>query len=168
MFAKHRLRQHRGLYRLTRCLRHYALAGVAIAVCVLAPTASAATITVISTADVVAVDGQCTLREAITAVNMQAASSNMTGECAAGNSSSDTIIIPAGTYTLTLAGADEDNNATGDLDIGASVTIQGAGMGATVIDASGVATTPDRVFDRPVTGISVTLRDLTIDNGHAP
>src|SRR4051794_26980048 len=37
----------------------------------------------------------------------------------------DTIIVPAGTYTLTLAGANEDYAATGDLDIRNHITISG-------------------------------------------
>src|ERR1700677_3861021 len=35
---------------------------------------------------------------------------------------SDTIIVPGGTYTLTLLGAGEDNDATGDLDIKGNLT----------------------------------------------
>ena len=38
---------------------------------------------------------------------------------------SNTIIVPAGTFTLTIAGASEDDNATGDLDINGNVTIKG-------------------------------------------
>jgi CSLREA domain-containing protein len=38
-----------------------------------------------------------------------------------------TINLPAGGYTLTLAGAEEDANATGDLDITDDLTIQGTG-----------------------------------------
>src|SRR5262249_20960682 len=49
-------------------------------------------ITVNSTADVVADDGQCTLREAITSANTNAASGVLAGECAAGdNFIGDTI-----------------------------------------------------------------------------
>ena len=54
----------------------------------------------------------------------------------------DTIIVPAGTYTLTLAGANEDDAATGDLDIRNGMTISGAGADTTVIDGGGL----DRVF----------------------
>src|SRR4051794_16469490 len=48
----------------------------------------------------------------------------------------DTITLPAGTYRLTLAGANEDFAATGDLDIRDSLTILGAGADVTIIDAS--------------------------------
>ena len=35
------------------------------------------------------------------------------------------IILPAGTFTLTIAPAGDDDNSTGDLDISANVSIQG-------------------------------------------
>src|SRR5262245_38264714 len=38
----------------------------------------------------------------------------------------NTIHMPAGTYTLSLAGGDEDAAATGDLDITGDLTIEGA------------------------------------------
>lgn len=53
-------------------------------------TVYAATLTVNSTADTVADDGECTLREAITAANSDTASGVTAGECIAG-SGSDTI-----------------------------------------------------------------------------
>src|ERR1700722_18639782 len=127
----------------------------------------ATTIAVTTTSDVVANDGVCSLREAITAVNTGAASGSLPGECAAGNGVNDTITLSANTYLLTLVGPDEDNNATGDFDIRADVTIEGAGMTDTFINAAGVGA-PDRVFDLPVAGVNVTFQDLTIENGHAP
>src|SRR5262245_3252456 len=45
---------------------------------------------------------------------------------------SDTIVLAAGTYTLTRAGAGEDAAATGDLDILHDLTIQGAGAAVTI------------------------------------
>ncbi|MEO8431422.1 MAG: CSLREA domain-containing protein [Acidobacteriota bacterium] len=68
--------------------------------------ARAATITVNSTLDAAANDGQCTLREAIIAGNTNAASGGAAGECAAGDAGSDTIAfnIPgAGVRTVTFA-----------------------------------------------------------------
>ena len=55
-----------------------------LATALLTPTLWAATITVTSTADTAANDGVCTLREAITAANTNAASGAAVGECAAG------------------------------------------------------------------------------------
>ena len=54
--------------------------------------ARATTLTVNSTADIVADDGQCTLREAVFAANTDLASGEMPGECPAG-SGADTIVF---------------------------------------------------------------------------
>jgi len=62
----------------------------------LTQSASAASITVNSYTDVVADDGQCALREAITAANMDTASGSMPGECPAG-SGADVVNVPGGT-----------------------------------------------------------------------
>lgn len=72
----------------------------------------------------------------------------------------DTIVIPAGTITLTGA-AGEDANASGDLDINKNLTIQGAGPGLTVIDGGGI----DRVFDIQ-SGVTVSTSGMTIRNGN--
>jgi CSLREA domain-containing protein len=146
----------------------YSVAAVLSMISLFAQGCFAATIKVNTVQDAVAIDGFCSLREAITSVNTQAASGNMSGECAAGDGNNDTINVPAGLYLLTLVGDRENNNATGDLDILANVTIAGAGVGATIIDASGLGSTPDRVFDVPASSIRVTLRDMTVQNGHAP
>lgn len=91
----------------------------------------------------------CSLREAIILANATA------GE--------DTIIIPEGTYTLSVAGTDEDSAATGDLDITDTdgVTITGADSVTTVIDANGI----DRVFD-VVSGAVASFGNLTITGGN--
>ena len=77
----------------------------------------------------------------------------------------DKIILPAGTYTLTIVGSGDDTNSAGDLDILDSVTITGAGPDKTIIDGNA----SDRVFDiRPSfkpEGIAVVLNNLTIQNG---
>jgi CSLREA domain-containing protein len=119
----------------------------------------AATITANSAADVIADDGVCTLREAITAANTDTASGATPGECPAG-SGADTITLPAGTYTLSIPGTDEDANATGDLDITADLTINGAGAGATIIDGAHL----DRVLHL-VAGVTAKISGLTMRNG---
>lgn len=73
--------------------------------------------------------------------------------------SGDTIVIPAGTVVLTGA-ADENLNATGDLDVNKNLTFIGAGPGLTTIDGGGV----DRVFHM-LAGTVGTIQDLTIRNG---
>lgn len=148
--------------------RIYRLPLLALLAVLAAPT-MAATITVTTTQDVVnPTDGLCSLREAIMSVNTGNYSGNVNGECTKGDGNADTIVLSSGTYLLGIVGADEDNNASGDLDFRASVSIQGAGMDSTIIDASGFGAIPDRVLDLPVTSINFTLRDLTIANGKAP
>ena len=73
----------------------------------------------------------------------------------------DTIILPQGTITLTIAGAGEDNAATGDLDIRGNLTIKGKGAGATVIDGNNL----DRVFQ--VLSGTVAISGVTIQHGLA-
>ncbi len=98
----------------------FSVAGIAA----LAPVALAATITVNSTADTAANDGLCTLREAITAANNDAASGAAAGECAAG-SGADTIA-----FNVTGTGCDGSGvctiaPATNLPNVGASVTFDG-------------------------------------------
>ncbi|MCX6031797.1 MAG: CSLREA domain-containing protein, partial [Chloroflexi bacterium] len=122
--------------------------------------AHAATFTVNTTADTtdanpgdgVCADsgGACSLRAAIREAN------SLTG--------ADTITLPAGTYTLTRAGASENLNATGDLDIRSAITLNGAGASSTIIDANQL----DRVFDIEASGATVVLDGITITNGKTP
>src|SRR5262245_60599913 len=68
-------------------------------------------------------DGLLSLREALLAAN-------------ASVGVADTISVPAGTYVLTLIGANEDAAASGDLDVGGDLTIQGVGAATTLIDGN--------------------------------
>jgi CSLREA domain-containing protein len=74
-----------------------------------------------------------------------------------------TIQVPGGTYQLSIAPADEggiDPAAAGDLDLTDDVTIDGAGPGSTVVDASGLS----RVFEvAPET--SAFIEGVTIRGG---
>ena len=77
------------------------------------------------------------------------------------------ITLPAGTFILTLPGANEDLGVTGDLDIWATVTIAGAGASQTIVDGNRL----DRVFDVVLGGLgdrrhgTLDLRDVTVRNG---
>ncbi|QDV13024.1 putative outer membrane protein PmpB precursor [Rosistilla oblonga] len=106
-----------------------------------------AVITVDTTADVIdGGDGLTSLREAIIATNSGAGG--------------DTIQLSAGTYQLTISGDENDSNQ-GDLDIKQSVTIVGAGAGATIIDGGGI----DRVFHTRGNTTVATISDVTIQGG---
>jgi CSLREA domain-containing protein len=109
----------------------------------------------------IASDGFCTLREAIIAANKDKASGGKPGECPAG-SGADTIVLPAGVYTLSRTdNGKEDAAATGDLDITGNLTIAGAGADVTMIDADDIS---DRVFH--VLSGNVTISGVMIKNGH--
>lgn len=116
----------------------------------------AASITVTTISDELNSDGDCSLREAIRAANLDAA----VDACTAG-SGADTITLPAGVYLISLAGIGEDGAATGDLDITEDLTIEGAGKTTTVVDGNGL----DRVFD--VRDGNVTFREISIQGGNA-
>lgn len=131
-------------------------AAIALAV---APAARAATFVVTTIADTVDATpgngvcadsgGQCSLRAAISEANALAGA--------------DTITLPAGTYLLTRAGAKEDANVTGDLDLTGSVNLTGGGAASTIIDAGQL----DRVL-QVFGGASVTVSGVTLRNGRTP
>ena len=94
-------------------------------------------------------NGKCTLRAAIMQANF--------------SSGMDTILLPAGSYLLTLPGVD-DNDLIGDLDISDDLAIEGAGSDQTIVDGNGVVT-GDRVFHILSTAHQTALSGMTIRNG---
>lgn len=98
-------------------------------------------------------DSDCSLREAVRAANQ----------------SGGAVLVPPGTYGLTLAGT-EDGNASGDLDVVGPFGLYGAGpgdVGGTIIDGNDL----DRVLhlDPANTGkYSFAIADLAITDGSAP
>ena len=118
---------------------------LAIVACLALPPrpVDAATIAVTTTIDELNTDGDCSLREAVRAANTNVA----VDACPAGqNDQTDTITVPAGTYTLTVAGNDNDA-AGGDLDlrdnavdnaVADDLVISGAGAATTIIQACAV------------------------------
>lgn len=119
-------------------------------------TAAAATFHVTTTTDQFGTGSACSLREAVTAANTNAAM----GGCPRGAGAADVIDLPAGIYALTRPGAVEDENVTGDLDVLTTVTLRGAGRGRTIIDARRL----DRVLSVSFTG-TLTVDRLTITGG---
>ena len=103
----------------------------------------------------------CSLREAIQAANTHAAF----GGCSTGAPAGSTtgIVLPSGSYGLTLAGRDDDTNATGDLDIKADVVIGQAGgtPDQIVVDAG----QGDRVF-HILSGAHASFQSMTISGGN--
>src|SRR6185437_16586783 len=114
----------------------------------LASAASAATFTVTKTEDTAdgKCDADCSLREAIIAANATPAA--------------DQIVVPAGTYQLTIKGPEEDAAATGDLDLTEPVEVLGAGARTTIVRGDGT----DRVFDVRAEG-AATIAGMTIEGG---
>jgi uncharacterized repeat protein (TIGR01451 family)/CSLREA domain-containing protein len=94
---------------------------------------------------------KCTLRAAIQEANASAGVP-------------DTINLPAGVYTLTRVGANEDAALTGDLDItynSGGVYIYGSSLDQVIIDGGGI----DRVFEVCCQTNLLHMEDLTIRNG---
>ena len=117
------------------------------------PIAHAATITVNSTADTVANDGQCTLREAIVAANTATASGGAAGECVAGT----------GDDTIDLTGIAGTIDLTGPLpDVAGNMIFDGPGDSALTVRRNSGG--DYRIF-AVAAGATVTLSDLTVSNG---
>jgi CSLREA domain-containing protein len=117
--------------------------------------AQAANFTVNSTSDTIDTNpgggtcadpfGNCTLRAAIMEANAFPGA--------------DVIILPAGTYILTISGTGEDR--AGDLDIRTDQTIKGVGAASSIIDGGGI----DRVLEVHAT---VQIDGVTVRNGNSP
>lgn len=78
------------------------------------------------------------------------------------------IELPAGIFELTINGASEDLNATGDLDISRNMTIRGQGPTVTVISGGDVATLDDRLIEVRSPNLSVAFEALAIVGGAPP
>ena len=135
-----------------------AAAGVPL-ICV--GTAGAKTLKVTTTTDPPG-GHRCSLREAIVAVDAPGTRTR----CGTGGHGSNTIVLRAGRYRLSVMPSGADDNTTGDLNVtrAARLTITGAGAGPTVIDATGIG---DRALSI-APGAHVTLSRFTITGGRAP
>ena len=85
--------------------------------------------------------GNISLRSAIQAANSKP--------------NADTIVLPAGTISLTLRRRNEDNSATGDLDVKSNMTIKGNGASSSIIDGNNL----DRVFQVLSGKVQISGRD---------
>ena len=135
---------------------------LALLITLAATPALSATFTVDTTADTTDVSpgdgfcgtpiGPCSLRAAVQETNALAGA--------------DDIILPAGTYLLTLTGPAEDASASGDLDVHDSLTITGAGAASTIIDAGGIARVIEAGVNSPSPPRTLTISGVTIRGGH--
>ncbi len=101
-------------------------------------------------------NGNCSLREAVRAANTDLPVDN----CPAGDGA-DTIVLSAGVYFLAISGRNEDQSATGDLDILGNLTLSGVGKNLSVIDGVGL----DRVFEIKEPAV-VSISEVTIQGGN--
>ncbi len=132
------------------------IAAGACALALLASPASAAVIEVSTTADEYGAGPACSLREAITAAERDAAF----GGCAPG-SGADTVRLAGGQrYVRALAGPNDDANAAGDYDIRGDITLSVFGVKRATIDAGGF----DRVL-QVLPGAKLTASRLILTNG---
>jgi CSLREA domain-containing protein len=133
--------------------------GIVALLILTASPATAAKIKINSTADIIADDGYCTLREAVIAANTDTASGSMDGECPAGDGA-DEIVLQSGVYKLAIGGLYEDNAQAGDLDILDDLTITGKGAKETIIDCNNI----DRVF-HVMSNVRANFNGINIQNG---
>jgi CSLREA domain-containing protein len=132
----------------------------------LAPAAGAATIAPNITTDEDTANGDCSLREAVTAANTD----GVYGGCVAADDDADTIVLQAGaTYELSLPGEADNANLTGDLDVRfEELTIESSGAGKATIDGGDDPANIGRVLElgpSPDFVPAVTLNRLTITKG---
>ncbi len=102
--------------------------------------------TTVDVATGLCIPGKCSLRQAVITSN----------SCPG----TQTISIPAGTYTLTRTGAGEDAARSGDLDLTDSVSI--LGEGSPIVDGNRT----DRIFD-VFPGTTVDITGLVIQHGQS-
>jgi CSLREA domain-containing protein len=135
----------------------YAVATASAQATVFVTPTTPVSITVTTTEDELNTDGDCSLREAIRAANLNTA----VDACPAGQGA-DTVILSAGSYRLALEGPNEDAGLTGDLDITNHLTIGGAGSNATLLDGACL----DRIFEI-MAAATVTVMDVGMQGGCA-
>jgi hypothetical protein len=128
----------------------------------LAPSSASAVVNVTPgfTGDVVAGDGNCGLREAVQADNLNTIPA-MPGEC--DGTGPDGISLPPGNFMLTIPGDDDLASALGDLDLVGATSIAGAGPGLTTITQTVTGQRVVHLLLNPSSGTSLT--NLTVTGG---
>lgn len=151
-----------------RRLKLHSLAGLLLTLATLfssAPLARAAMINVNSTAQFASLPTDCTLSDAIHAANTDSAVNGCTSGVG-----DDTIVLPAGTYTLTVADAigGKQGDAIGLPLVTSNIIIQGQGATKTIIERP-VAAPDFRIFEQsgfPQSSLgTLTIRKVTIQGG---
>jgi hypothetical protein len=95
-----------------------------------------------------ALDGGCSLRAALMETNALAGA--------------DRIELPTGVFVFSIAGQNEDDAASGDLDVRDAVDIVGAGSALSIVDAQAI----DRMIELHQSGTgTIRLTGLTLRNG---
>jgi CSLREA domain-containing protein len=132
----------------TQTIRFFSVITLIFSLIVPSTIANAVSPTVNSLADTIAVDGMCTLREAIQNANHNAATN---ADCAAGSGADTITFSVSGTITL--------GSALPTINDPAGLTLDGTGQTVTISGGSAV-----RVL---YAGDSLTLNNMTIANGYA-
>lgn len=123
------------------------------------PAAAGTVITVTTFVDELNAGGACSLREAVRSANTNSA----IGGCPAGAAGEDTIVLGAGTYTLSIGPSGDDLALNGDLDFTGDTVLLGAGSTSTTVTAAAGWT--DRIAEVHV-GTDVTMRGVKITGGN--
>ena len=120
--------------------------GVAVVAATPAQAVGATDIAVTTTVDEFGSGAGCSLREAVKAANDGASF----GGCTVSGAAPFTVQMPTGIYSLSIIGASETQDASGDLDVRRSgTTIQGAGVSSTIVrwEPSVLESSRERVLD---------------------
>lgn len=140
-------------------IRTWITLGTAIVALAAAAPAAADTLTVNTTADTTAVDAAVSALDSSGLISLRSAIQRANAE-----GGTNTITLPAGTYTITLdpitAGTDDDSAGDYNIENGEQLTIAGAGAGSTTINANGI----DRAFEVDSQS-GLTLTGVTVENG---
>jgi len=137
-------------------------------------------------------DSLCSLREAVTAINDGANTTDCINASTDPYGTNDTIMLPTGTYDLTIPqpegspptygeysateSADSTSftvtvnpdNSVGDLDIAKSVIIAGVEPGATIQAGTGFNDRILHIYTDATATVNVTLQGVTIKGGTSP